>query len=471
MDLALLSVQNPWWAGAAALSTDAHLERFDASSVKLDHGAFRRLRTDTTGVYLLRGPRQVGKTTLLKRKVRELVEQGVPAADVMFLALDIAGIGTHTDLAAAIRLFVEWRPDSARRFVFLDEVTYCPEWSLGVKAAFDMGLLRGCLVVCTGSHTLDLLKGTERLAGRRGAVEADSDVEMAPYPFGEVARIFDRDATPAVSPTWRPRDVFAAAQENAPRFRKSAEAFRTFLLAGGMPRAIGETIAGGRFSRETAAVYRDSVIGDLMRAGKKEPFIRDLVRAVVEIQGSPVDWHGLAERVSIASKTTVADYMEAMKACYLLTVLPQPKTLGSRVAAPRKPRKVHFRDPFLAHVFTAWASGVPDPWETASACIADPAKTGMLVEAAVAGQLQPSFRQVMHWRNHAEIDIVAIAHDSSQVLLEVKYQSAITSGDVRALKRHGGGILVSRDTLSLDTDKGIAVVPAPLLLLSVPGPV
>jgi len=352
MELTRLSLQNPWWSGAGALSEDPHLERFQAAPVKLVHECESAVHLDAEGIYVLRGPRQIGKSTLLKRMVKSRVEAGVAPTDIMYLALDIADIRTHVDLADAIRLFVELRSRSARRYVFLDEVTHCREWALGLKAAFDLGSLRRCLVICTGSHNLDLRKGSEKLPGRRGSVEAESDLEMGPFSFHAIAAVRDPEVTAARASTWKPSDVYDAARENTVRYRHAAESFTTFLLGGGMPRAVGEVFRHDRFSRDTGAAHVAAVVGDLLRAGKKESFVRDLVRGVVELHGGPADWHGLAERVSIGSKTTVSDYVEAMKACYLLVVLPQPATLGARVGAPRKGRKLHFRDPFLRHIFT-----------------------------------------------------------------------------------------------------------------------
>lgn len=40
-------------------------------------------------VYSLRGPRQVGKTTLLKLEIKRLLEAGVPAKNVFYYSFDL----------------------------------------------------------------------------------------------------------------------------------------------------------------------------------------------------------------------------------------------------------------------------------------------------------------------------------------------------------------------------------------------
>jgi len=463
-----LAEQNPWWQGGGFLANDRHLVRYDGAPLKLAHPVEQEINLGAVGVQVLRGPRQVGKTTLLKRLVRNLIAGGTDPRAVMYAALDVADIRTHVDLADAIKAYVRIAPEGKRRFIFLDEVTFCPEWATGVKVAADLGLLDDALLLATGSHALDLKVSSERLPGRRGELEASSSLDMGPYPFSEVARGLGVQARALPADSWKPRDLEAAARENAIRFPGYQEAFSVFLRGGGMPRALAEMVSGHRFTVDSAATYRDAVVGDVLRSGRNEGHLRDVVRAVAVSRGSPVTWHGLAERLAVGSKNTVSDYLEAMQACYLVAVLPQPVSLGSRISAPRKARKVHFRDPFLRHVFTAWSMGSADPWQTAATCLSDPHCTGALVESAVAGALVPHFGGLMHWRNSGEVDVIGVRDSGEQVYFEIKYQSRVTSGDKKHLKAAGGGVLVSRDSLALDAANAIVILPAPLLLLSLP---
>ncbi len=466
MDLERMSEQSPWWGDATSLARDPHLVRYDALSLKLGHPVEEDVAHESTGIQVLRGPRQVGKTTLVKRLVRKLLQRGVPARHVLYLALDVAAIHAQAGLLDAIRGFVRLSPARGRRYVFLDEVTYCAEWATALKAAADLGLLEDTLVVATGSHALDLARGTERLPGRRGSLESRFNLEMGYYPFSELVRA--QGSSPMAASSWDPADLYAAARENTIRSSASGDAFGLFLRAGGLPRPLADTASVGMFTLESAAVHRDAVLGDLLRAGRNEIQLREILRAVVQSSGSPVTWHGLAERVAMGSKNTVAEYLDTMQSCYLVHVLPQPVSLGSGVPAPKKARKILFRDPFIQHVFAAWATGAADARGTSAACLSAPRCTGALVESAVAGQLLPRFRQVMHWRNGGEVDLIGVTESGEQVRFEVKYQGQITSGDRKHLKAAGGGIIVSRSTLSFDAATRVAAIPAPLLLLSVP---
>jgi predicted AAA+ superfamily ATPase len=467
MELTRIVEQSPWWT-QGDVATDPHLARFEALPVRLCHPVEAALDLGRTGIYVLRGPRQIGKTTLLKRKVRELLPTLPSARQLVYFALDVGDVRSHRDLLDLVRTCVERHPRGSRVVLLLDEITFCADWALGLKAAFDLGLLEHTTVVVTGSHSIDLRKGHELLPGRRGDVEATSDLEMGPFGFRDVLAALQPGLSCHPSADWTPSGLFQSAEENQLRFPRAAEAFETFLLCGGMPIAFQEVVADGVLSSTSAAVYRQAVVGDLLRAGKSETLLRELLRAVVALGGESIDWQGLSERTSVGSRATLADYLDLLERCYVLAVLHQPTHLGSSAPAPRKPRKLHFRDPFFRHVFTAWVGGHPEPQSVAAASLLDPVARGRLVESTLAGQLYPRFAELYHWRGDGEIDLIGVEAGGRQVRVEVKYQEQITSGDKRVLKRTGGGIVVSKKTWAYDRDGDVAVIPAAWFLASLP---
>ena len=65
---------NPWWRDDEAIEQDRDLRKLSESTIKWEQRLrfYFRLRTDV--IYTLRGPRQIGKTTLLKRFVQDLLK-------------------------------------------------------------------------------------------------------------------------------------------------------------------------------------------------------------------------------------------------------------------------------------------------------------------------------------------------------------------------------------------------------------
>ncbi len=66
MDFARLAEQNPWWREPGAVERDFHVRAFASSPVRWEPREAGAFSFDADTIYTLRGPRQVGKTTLLK---------------------------------------------------------------------------------------------------------------------------------------------------------------------------------------------------------------------------------------------------------------------------------------------------------------------------------------------------------------------------------------------------------------------
>jgi predicted AAA+ superfamily ATPase len=142
----------------------------------------------------------------------------------------------------------------------------------------------------------------------------------------------------------------------------------------------------------------------------------------------------------------------------------QVKTLGSGNISFRKRRKIYFLDPFTFHLIRAWTSGLGDPWKSAQAVLADPQRKAAIVEQAVAAHLLRSGWEVLFWRSTAEIDFICMKERKPLWYLESKYQPVITSGDKKALKKAGGGIILSRDTLRMDRENHLVIIPVSYFL-------
>ena len=70
LNLLRVAEQNPWWHEPGAIEQDFHVRAFEASPTKCEPQKIGAFCFDTDAVYTPRGPRQVGKTTLLKLLMR-----------------------------------------------------------------------------------------------------------------------------------------------------------------------------------------------------------------------------------------------------------------------------------------------------------------------------------------------------------------------------------------------------------------
>ena len=472
MDQRLLAEQNPWWASASAVDTDPHLRAYATAHVPWRPRIYHLFPLGPDRVYTLRGPRQVGKTTLVKLLIRRLLlEDNVEPSAVLYYSCDhLRGALELDDLVAT---YLQWvAPEAGRRYLFLDEISSVDDWAIGIRALANRGKLRGCTLVLTGSHALDLRRQVERLPGRRGESLSNDpedllDRVLLPMKFAEYAetrspeldrafteaglrdRAVRRDAVGRLfdgtgSPVW----TRLLATQSA-----LARLLQEYLLTGGFPRPLNDWSASRRIRPETYDLYVRVVVGDLARWGYDERTARELLAGVVEKLGTPVSWRTLAADTDIPDHKTAARYVDALERIFLLQTLYQYDPRKKR-RSPRKDRKLYVRDPFMFHAVRGWALGYQDPFNAAQEFLADPAKRGLLLEAIVADHLArlafathptsvfDAYERVLFWRSKKGWEVDFVLRDGKPRALQLTLTRP-RSETRRALRAFGGGVILT----------------------------
>lgn len=467
---------NPWWADPTAVTNDPHLRRLRERSLVFDHPTPFEL--DVDAAYTLRGPRQVGKTTLLKRLVRELiVDRDVSPRRVLYLDVGAAGIASPHALQEALSAYLLDVRDSNpidRLYLFIDEVTGIDDWGIVLRTLHGRGLLEGVTFLATGSHALDVLRGGERAPGRRGAVE-HWDWVMMPLSFRDYLGLHDPELLERL-PTFdslRPDDVFATAREMALHADRITSLFDRYLLTGGYPHPTEAEHEERRIPSHVYRLHQDAIRGEIARAGYRERFFRELVSWIGHHRlGREFSWRDASGETEIGSKDTARRYIEDAKGLFVWHVFYRVKQPGKPEEALRSPKKLYPADPFNWHVLSAWASGEHDPWKASLAMLADPREKGELVESVLADHFRRRFGHFAfyyrHSRGNREIDFVLFEDPKQMRLVEAKYRTRITPTEWKELAHHGGGILASRETLEFHEEAGVAVVPVSSLLAGLP---
>jgi len=111
-------IQNPWWKhGERFPQYDRHLSRLSESLVFFKRKEFE---INKENIYVVRGCRQVGKTTYLKEWVSRLIEGGVDPKRIFYLSLDF--FASRKEMRKAIEYFLEINRDAQSLYIFLDEI-------------------------------------------------------------------------------------------------------------------------------------------------------------------------------------------------------------------------------------------------------------------------------------------------------------------------------------------------------------
>lgn len=180
---------NPWWEGKPGPVLPA-FKRWAFGST------WRKLQSGLAPIVVIRGPRQVGKTTLQLQIIEDLIAKGVatPNRIIRVQFDDIPSLRGIKDPVLAIARWFENRilgssfNEAAKSgkgaYLLLDEVQNLADWAPQLKALVDHHTVK---VLITGSSALRIEAGRDSLAGRITQVELGTLLlrEIAGLRFGE----------------------------------------------------------------------------------------------------------------------------------------------------------------------------------------------------------------------------------------------------------------------------------------------
>ena len=467
--------QNPWWSEQAWLAGDRQLALLAGQPVRLPSELVDAIDLTRAAIHVLRGPRQVGKTTDLKLLVQRALAEGHDARSIVYLTLDLLEGQPHAELAETITRAKALAKHPGSSIVLLDEVTGIPRWQTAVKARWDDGTIGDDVVVCTGSSAIDLQQGAaERLPGRRGA---GRDYLVLPQTFGAFARAVNRSLPP--SPCLTIADLRTPAGEaalhearlHAPALR---DALSLYLKFGGLPAAVAEAATGAvEPSEQVKRILHDSLVKEVQRRGGSIPAAHALLERVLRSLGSRTDWSRMAREMDVplsnrrggTSHHTLRDYIELLAGGYFLFILYFWRA-SSQTNSLSNEKKVFFADPLLHTIALEHTPGLTPNV---------PALIENAVGLALFRRYEPPERLIesfispdrLHaWRTAraGEVDFVAGSRRMLDVV-EVKYQRHVdlrtASGVARAHPARPVVIATEDELLFAD---GYTLLPAHTLL-------
>lgn len=229
---------NPWWSGKPM----RQLPKF--RRWLFDH-ALQRLKSGLAPVTVLRGPRQVGKTTLQEQIISYLLdEEKVNPVNIFRVQFDdiipltkgldipILSICRWFQNRILKKTFNEAAKDGQPVYIFFDEVQNLTDWSSQVKSLVDHHSVR---VLLTGSSALRIEYGRDSLAGRI------TTLELGTFLLREVAELQGLEKiTPMIVlnglKELTQKNFWESVRENGIKYKKTRDrAFDLFSERGGYP--------------------------------------------------------------------------------------------------------------------------------------------------------------------------------------------------------------------------------------------
>jgi len=148
---------------------DPHLRQLEKLPLVHRSELISRIPGREPGIYTVSGGRQVGKTTLLKQWVAQLIENKIDPTYIFYLTGEL--IDDHHSLVRLVTEVLNEMSTRNIRYLIVDEVTYIRGWDKGIKYLADAGLLENVVLILIGSDIAVIRESRMRFPGRRGQAE------------------------------------------------------------------------------------------------------------------------------------------------------------------------------------------------------------------------------------------------------------------------------------------------------------
>ena len=452
----MLTATNRWWRNPRDWPRDdPDLREADGAPFRYAAGVLDDLAPG--GLYVLRGPRRVGKSVEIKRTIEALIASGTAPRGIVHAAVDGWRAADLGRLVSAARLLM---PRGGRRCWFIDEITGIADgWPEQIKWLRDNDAqFRNDTVVLTGSSASDLTASIKALAGRRGTA-GDPDRVLLPMGFRTFMRLVaDEPVGTGIGPLraadLTPRLLTDAAHTLAPWLHALVDAWEGFLLAGGFPAAVASYIAAREVAPPLVRGLVDVVHGDAFRrADWSRAQTAAFMRRIGQGLCAPVNISAVADDIGVSS-SSVRRRLDELREAFVVWPCYREDALRPKLSAQAK---VYFTDPVYARLEV----DVPP-----DASVLSEQQLGMALwrsfERDRAGSYL-GFDRVLYHRTRTRREIDFVGPDLGGWAIESKYVDGRWRRDAQTLRASGWrGIVATRSELNLD-DPQVAAIPVALL--------
>ena len=237
--------------------------------------------------------------------------------------------------------------------------------------------------------------------------------------------------------------------------------FDNYIEHGGYLTAINDIARDAKIATATLKIYSDWIRGDILRRGKQEVYLKEILDGIIKRYNKQVTWHAIADVLSIDSHKTVADYCEllsTMDALFIQSAL----LLDKLVAAPKKARKLTFTDPFIYHAIKQWLQPIEEPYQRIQKDSRDAMLSSDLVEAIVSNHFR-RYYPTYYIKGDGEID-VAYVTEGKYWPIEVKWRNQLRPKELKQIQLHKRARVFAK-TRFVGQINNLSIEPLPLALL------
>ncbi len=427
MEIEEIIEQNPWWRIKSWYEFDKHLLMLKSSLFKIKRGKLKQ-----EAVNLIYGPRQVGKTTLLKMMIKELIDGGTEPEKIAYFSCDSLTTNKREELRKAINSFLE----RGIKYLFIDEITNIVNWGYEIKYFIDGGKFEGLKVFITGSP----FGMREHLPGRKLSYSYIMPLTFREFlinfslnindetkkafnlnggeceEIGEIARKFN-----SLSYNLSDLDSLKGCISRLePHLSLLQKLFSSYLVVGGFPSVINGFIKYKTDSNrvhliEEIKTSKERVIDSLRKAGKSEGICLQLINSIKKRVASRYSFTQLKETEIDLGKETIINYINHLRDIFLLKIV-YAYDFGKEEIGWKKNKKIYLIDPFLYNEENILTGDFDD--EYLSKIVES--VTAMTLSYLKEDFLNPLQTFLFFWYNSQEIDF--ILNNEKLFAIEIKFR-------------------------------------------------
>jgi len=451
-----LLLQNPWWEDKNNIENDVHIKKLKRHKYVYKSQLFKSSDLKKDAVYTLRGARQVGKTTLVKLIIKNLLEKSISPRNIFYYSMDLV-----KDDKELFEIFISWyqtvKKDSKRKYIFFDEATFVKNWEKSIKHIVDTLGLENKTFILTGSSTIDLRKGSDRLPGRRGV--SSPDKLLLPLSFKEFCNLTGLK----ISLEYENDINLDLIKKNIPElkiYQNELDLYLDkYLVCGGFLESINSLFSNDAINEETFERYISVIFTEIEKVKKSRVTSKNILSSIMDSLGSTISWNKLAKKSGNISTNTLIDYVNTFSDSFTLYYI-EHFNMNKLTGNPAKEKKLYFFDPFYYHIISRV---INSPYIKIS--------KSYIIESLIGAHLIRNFEQgiyqgfsniekIFYWKSvkSKEIDFILSKSRKDILPIEVKYQNVINPIDYVTIKNSfREGIVISKNIFLIE--KNIVILP------------
>lgn len=305
----LLYQYNPWWE-----------EEYNLKGIieRPFYLKFLKDQLENHSIVLITGLRRVGKTTLMRTLIRELIRGGVDARYILYFSADDYLLMKKTlfDILDEYKKIHRIRTEE-RIYLFLDEITYQNDYQQQLKNLHDAYNVK---IFASSSSSSLLVDKKAFLTGRTVTIEVGS-LDFQEYRLFKGIKVKKRD------------DILNEAF------------FRDYIREGGMPENVLKP------DREYLMTLVDDIIQKDIIAFhglKNQRIVKDFFTLLVERSGKQFSINKISKILKI-SPDTARRYLGYFEKTYLVHLLPRFGKINETLLAAKK---IYLCDLGIKYLFT-----------------------------------------------------------------------------------------------------------------------